>query len=278
MSGFTRFATGASINPYPLDADLLLGRTWSNPLPIGSVTPSTGDFTFLTSNDFHSTIVSASNLISTNSTSTNVVTTNLLATNVTIPNLIVTNLDTINLTAGNIILPNLTADKLMFLDSNKIVGTSTSLLSGEPATISAHLSADFNVLQDTDTQIITANVGIDASGTSAYSASIFNVLGQNISGAKIFVNVSFSIVYEANSTGIRQFWLQTSASTVRYGLIQQEGNALLNALTGSCMIGLEIGESAAFFTYQNANPASLNLLGGVVTTEAISKWQTHLVN
>lgn len=154
---------------------------------------------------------------------------------------------------------------------------STSLLRDDPAIFAPYLTANLSIPPNIITQLITPNISLDANTTTPRAFEIFNVLGQNVANKKIFVLVTYSIIFAGNNQGQREFWIQTSTSTTRYGMITQIGSNDGNVLNGSCMLGLGIGESAAFFMFHTSNMA-IDLQGGALTDPRISKWQTVLLN
>lgn len=154
---------------------------------------------------------------------------------------------------------------------------STSLLRDDPAIFAPYLTANLTIPKDTITPLATTNISLDADTTTPRAFEIFNVLGQNVTNKKIFVLVTYSIIFAGDNQGERQFWVQTSTSTTRYGMITQVGTNDGNVLAGACMLGLGVGESAAFYVYQDSN-SDVDLVGGALTDTRISKWQTALVN
>lgn len=154
---------------------------------------------------------------------------------------------------------------------------STSLLRDDPAIFAPYLTQNLTIPQNTITQLVTPNIALDPDTTTLRAFEIFNVLGENVTSKKIFVLVTYSIIFVGNNQGERQFWIQTSASTTRYGMITQEGSSDGNVLAGAAMIGLDVGESAAFYVYHDSN-MTVDLMGGALTDARISKWQTALVN
>lgn len=154
---------------------------------------------------------------------------------------------------------------------------SDSLLRDDPAIFAPYLTANLTIPMNVPTQLITGNIAIDLNTTTPYAFEIFDVLGNNVAPKKIYVLVTYSIIFAGNNTGERQFWIQTSTSTTRYGMVTQPGSNDGNVLTGSAMLGLGVGESAAFFMYHTASQP-VDLVGGVLTDDKISKWQTVLLH
>jgi hypothetical protein len=154
---------------------------------------------------------------------------------------------------------------------------STSLLRDDPAIFAPYLTANLTIPKNVITPLVTPNISLDAATTTPRAFEIFNVLGENVTNKKIFVLVTYSIVFAGNNQGERQFWIQTSASTTRSGMITQDGASDGNVLAGAVMLGLDIGESAAFYVFHDSN-MDVDLQGGALTDARISKWQTALVN
>lgn len=153
---------------------------------------------------------------------------------------------------------------------------STSLLRSTPAVLAAVLTQNYTIPQNVVTQLLSTNVALDVQ-TTQYAASIFNVLGQNISGQPIWVHVSYSITWSGAPAGNRQVWLQTNYSSERYGYVSDAGTNAGNTLNGSCTLYLPQGGSATFYAYQTTNQ-SLDLIGGNASVLNRCRWQTYLIN
>lgn len=154
---------------------------------------------------------------------------------------------------------------------------SDSLLRDDPAIFAPYLTANLSIPDNVITQLVTPNIALDLATSTPYAFEIFDVAGNNVTDKKIYVLVSYSIIFAGNQQGERQFWIQTSTSTTRYGMITQQGTNDGNVLTGSAMLGLDVGESAAFYVFHDSN-ASIDLQGGALVDERISKWQTVLLH
>lgn len=153
---------------------------------------------------------------------------------------------------------------------------STSLLRNTPAVLAAVLTQNYTIPKNIVTQLLSTNVALDVQ-TTQYAASIFNVLGQNISGQPIWVHVSYSITWSGAPSGDRQVWLQTNYSSERYGYVSDAGTNAGNILNGSCTLYLPQGGSAAFYAFQSTNQ-SLDLIGGDASVLNRCRWQTCLIN
>ena len=166
--------------------------------------------------------------------------------------------------------------QLVVSDGSGGLEYSNSLLRSTPAVLAAVLTQNYTIPQNTVTQLLSTNVALDVQ-TNQYAASIFNVLGQNISGKPIWVLVTYSITWSGAPSGNRQLWLQTSYSTERYGYVSDAGTNAGNIQNASCTLYLPQGASASFYAFQSTNQ-SLDLIGGNSSVLNRCRWQTVLLN
>jgi hypothetical protein len=184
-----------------------------------------------------------------------------------------------------------TNDPLIISDGNEGTLFSTSLLGQEAAVLSVYAATSFTVPASTTSyQLIPGGpdggtLGLDTTATTDYAFQIFNPFtGANNTTQRIMIQVSYSVSWEPLQTGTRGIWIQIVddqggfTNLARYGLATTDGSNQGNAQAGSTVIGLQVGESAAFFVSNSSNQ-TVDMLGGDITTNPlVTKFQTALIN
>lgn len=192
--------------------------------------------------------------------------------------------------------------QLIIADGNEGTLFSTSLLGQEAAVLSAYVSESFDpavggwtVPASTPSiQLVTGIInsgdvvlGLDFSATTTRAFSIFNPFtGQNNTNQKILISVNYSVNFTGATQGECGVWIQIIGSdlivkTPRYGSTNQRNISVGdggNHMTGSTVIGLEVGEAAAFFVKNTANSTQVMIGGDILTEPMVTKFQSALIN
>ena len=195
-----------------------------------------------------------------------------------------------------------TNGQLIISDGNEGTLYSTSLLGQEAAVLSAYVqeSSDppvggFTVPANTPALRLESGIvnsgdvvlGLDASGTTDYSFSIFDPFtGANLTNQRILVHSDYSVNLTGANTGACGVWLQVVGADLvlkpsRYGVINQRNISVANGgnnMTGSTILGLDVGEAAAFFVKNTSNVDQVMIGGDIDTVPLVSKFQSALIN
>lgn len=181
--------------------------------------------------------------------------------------------------------------QLIIADGNEGTLFSTSLLGQEAAVLSVYASTNFTIpAAQTSYQLIPGGpdggtLGLDATATTNRAFEIFNPFtGANNTNQRIMIQVSYSVSWEPLQTGQRGIWIQIvdaqgmMTNPTRYGLATTLGTNQGNAQSGSTVIGLQVGESAAFFVSNSSNQ-TVDMLGGDILVDTlVTKFQSALIN
>lgn len=183
-----------------------------------------------------------------------------------------------------------TFGQLVISDGNEGTLFSTSLLGQEAAVLSVYAATSFTIpASQTAFRLVAGEaggtLGLDATATTARAFEIFNPFtGANNTNQRIMIQVSYSVSWEPLQTGQRGIWIQivdaqgALTNPARYGLATTLGSNIGNAQAGSAVIGLAVGESAAFFV-SNTSLQTVDMLGGdIAVDDLVTKFQSALIN
>ena len=193
--------------------------------------------------------------------------------------------------------------QLIIADGNEGTLFSTSLLGQESAVLSAYVAESFEppvggwtVPANTPSfrligsQIVNSGdvvLGLDTNATTNYFFSIFNPFtGANLTTQRIIVHSNYSVNFTGGNTGECGVWIQVIGADLvvkppRYGVVNQRNISVANGgnnMTGSTIVGLEVGESAAFFVKNTANATQVMIGGDIDTVPLATKFQSALIN
>ena len=192
--------------------------------------------------------------------------------------------------------------QVLISDGNGGTKWSTSLLGETAAVLSAYVEECYSIpiggwLVPANTpaiRLVTGVIdsgdvvlGLDFSATTNYAFQIFNPFtGQNQTNQKILVSVNYSVNLNGANNGDCGVWIQIVGSDMipkppRYGLTNQPNIPVAdggNSLAGSTIIGLEVGESAAFYLKNTSNQTQIMIGGDILTEPLVTKFQTALIN
>jgi hypothetical protein len=196
-----------------------------------------------------------------------------------------------------------TNGQLIISDGNEGTLYSTSLLGQEAAVLSAFVAeaysvpvGGFTVPGNTPSLRLETGVldsgkvvlGLDGSATTNRAFSIFNPFtGANNTNQKILVSVHYSVNFTGANTGECGVWVQIVGAdlvvkTPRYGAINQQNISVANggnAMNGGTVIGLEVGEAAAFFVKNTAGSSQVMIGDDDITmNNLVTKFQSALIN
>lgn len=192
--------------------------------------------------------------------------------------------------------------QVIISDGNEGTLFSTSLLGQEAAVLSVYVAESFDPpvggwtvpSSSPSIRLVTGIVNsgdvvlaLDASATTTRAFSIFNPFtGANNTNQKVLISVNYSVNFTGANTGECGVWIQIVGAdlvvkTARYGSINQQNIAVIdggNHMTGGTVIGLEIGESAAFFVKNTALSTQVMIGGDIFTDPLVTKFQSALIN
>lgn len=195
-----------------------------------------------------------------------------------------------------------TYPQLLISDGNEGTRWSNSLMGEEAAVLSAYVDESFDpavggwtVPSNMSSIRLVSGLlnsgdvvlGLDFSATTNRAFSIFNPFtGANNTTQRILVSVNYSVNFSGANQGECGVWIQiigadTIVKVPRYGLTNQRNISVAdggNSMTGSTVIGLLPGESAAFFVKNTSNSTQVMKGGDILTDPMVTKFQSALIN
>lgn len=192
--------------------------------------------------------------------------------------------------------------QLLISDGNEGTQWSNSLLGEEAAVLSAYVAEAYSVpvggwtvpaatpaIRLLSGALDSGDVvlGLDFSATTARAFSIFDATGANLTTQRILVSVNYSVNFSGANNGECGVWVQIIGTDLipkeaRYGSTNQTNIAEAdggNLMTGSTVIGLAPGESAAFYVKNTSNQTQTMIGDNDINDNPMTtKFQSALIN